>query len=173
LTSSSAAEADLDDDDLLSSGQVSPIGMPLLLQIPLHLFNKCITENQRPSPFNVLHDGQSGSTLHTTNTEYERKVTEFNQKRPWGNRVYQSRVSSWADPVSARDILDGDEENLETSLKRRSKGKSRLAGLVGSEVVEMDEPEEVAEDGYESVGERSEGGEDAPRRRATMYGPHR
>ncbi|KAF9462668.1 hypothetical protein BDZ94DRAFT_1194337 [Collybia nuda] len=149
------AEVDVDDDDLLSSGQVSPI------------------ENQRP--FNVLHDGQSESTsLHTINTEYERKVIEFNQKRPWGNRVPQSRISSWADPVSARDILPGEEGKLGPSLKRRSKGRSRLAegSALGSEVAETEEPDEEGVIS-ESVGERSEGGGEPLKRRAVRYGPLR
>lgn len=102
-------------------------------------------------------------------------MTEFNQKRPWGNRIPQSRISSWADPVSARGVLQSGEEaeegKSELNPKRGSKGKSRLGeeSLVGSEVPETEEPEEAV---YDSLGERSEGGEEIPRR-GVRYGPRR
>lgn len=141
-------------------------------RIVLYIFASFL-ETQRPSPFNVPHDGQSENTsLLTINTEYERKVTEFNQKRPWGNRMPQSRISSWADPVSARDVLQsGEGAEPGPNPKRGSKGKSRLGegSLVGSEVPEMEEPEETL---YDSLGERSEGGEEVPRR-GVRYGPRR
>jgi hypothetical protein len=88
--------------------------------------------------------------------ERERKALEFDQKRRWANRVSQSRISSWADPVSARDILDGEDEEVGVGAKRKKEMKpSRLAE--GS-VVEEDEDE------GELVGDWSDGEREAPRR---------
>jgi hypothetical protein len=50
-------------------------------------------------------------------SDYERKVTAFNQKRSWPKGYVQSRVSSWADPVSARGILIGDDSEGESDKK--------------------------------------------------------
>ena len=39
-------------------------------------------------------------------SEYDRRVTEFNRKRPSTKPHYQSRIISWSDPVSAKEIVD-------------------------------------------------------------------
>ncbi|KAG5652466.1 hypothetical protein H0H81_004962 [Sphagnurus paluster] len=106
--------------------------------------------NLRPSPFSLLHDGRSlESTSFTTNTEYERKVTEFNQKRPRAGRVSQSRVSSWADPVSARSILDEESSDVDSSSRppRRKRGDTAGSGSwLGVTNVVNEEPDEISEE---------------------------
>lgn len=90
-----------DDDDLLSSGQVSPV-----------------SEDPRTAkPFSVLplHPDASNSltnaankkyNLNAADPEYDKKVSEFVRKRPWSNRLSGTRVSSWSDPVSARSDVE-------------------------------------------------------------------
>ncbi|KAF8076409.1 hypothetical protein FPV67DRAFT_1604951 [Lyophyllum atratum] len=151
-----SGDGDPDDDDLLSSGQVSPI------------------DNLRPSPFHLLHDGLPLESTSVNNTDYERKVTEFNQKRPWGGRIQQSRVSSWADPVSGRGLLDQDGSDLElkvggTKSRRRKRGDT-ISSLLGRASVLSEEPDETLYDdeGCEWLGEY-----EFPNRRLEMFGPAR
>jgi hypothetical protein len=113
----------------------------------------CI-DNQ-PSSFNVLHDGRVLETsLANAQTEREWKVPEFDQKRPWGRRIAQNRISSWADPVSGRDILDGDDELGVGATRKKELKPSRLAE--GSVVEDEDEGE--------LVGDWSDGVRDTTRR---------
>ncbi|KAH0587538.1 hypothetical protein H2248_006318 [Termitomyces sp. 'cryptogamus'] len=114
----SGADGEPDDDDLLSSGQTSPI------------------DNLRPTPFSLTQDA-----LSLPNSEYERKVTEFNQKRPWGNRTPQNRISSWADPLSARLDAHG-------SPRRRRRANTTGSLLSGTSEVASELCE--GSDGYES-----------------------
>jgi hypothetical protein len=51
----------------------------------------------------------TSSAANLNAEEYDRKLSAFNHKRPWGTRLNQHRVSSWSDPVSAREVLDADE----------------------------------------------------------------
>jgi hypothetical protein len=60
---------------------------------------------------------------HVGQSDYDRRLSEFNRRRPGPKTGYGSRVSSWSDPVSARDIV-GDES--------RPKRKSRLAESVNA-----------------------------------------
>ncbi|KAG6817424.1 hypothetical protein H0H87_009069 [Tephrocybe sp. NHM501043] len=129
-------DADQDDDDLLSSGQVSPV------------------DNLRPSPFTLLHDGRSleSTSLITSGTtadkDYERKVSAFNQKRPFGARVPQHRISSWADPFSARELLDEDGEGGGVTARRpRARRGTIGSASVLSEVVSEEEEKEKEEKG--------------------------
>ncbi|KAI0375656.1 hypothetical protein BV20DRAFT_1117203 [Pilatotrama ljubarskyi] len=74
-----------EEDEVLSSGQQSPVSdapNPLMLGVG-----------------SLPHADRSASDL----SEYDRRVTEFNQKRP--STRLQSRITSWSDPRSARDIL--------------------------------------------------------------------
>jgi hypothetical protein len=48
-------------------------------------------------------------------SEHERLVHEFNRQRPLGG--YQSRISSWSDPMSAREIFDGEDPKSKRKLK--------------------------------------------------------
>ncbi|KAF8165326.1 hypothetical protein B0H34DRAFT_233731 [Crassisporium funariophilum] len=109
-------DRDADDDDLLSSGQVSPLS------------------DHRPNPFNMLGTNPSTTATaegSTTNLalalasaptalnaqDYERTLTKLlAQKRPWSQRrlSQNARVSSWADPVSARGVLDEEDEDDES-----------------------------------------------------------
>ncbi|KAH9482681.1 Protein STB2 [Psilocybe cubensis] len=98
-----------DDDDLLSSGQVSPLS------------------DYRPNPFNMLSSASNSHTLasaegSTTNLagissqEYERTLAKLlAQKRPWTDRrvPQTARVASWADPLSASTKDEEDEEEDE------------------------------------------------------------
>ncbi|KAG6854767.1 hypothetical protein C0991_001194 [Blastosporella zonata] len=143
----SGGDGEQDDDDLLSSGQVSPI------------------DNLRPSPFTLLQDGQSlESTL--AHTEYERKVSEFNQKRPLGTRVPQHRISSWADPFSAREFFDDEGSVLDgSSRSRRPRGNT-----IGSVIGEVSVSSDVALDNWEQLdGNEFEGWF----RRKETFGPNR
>ncbi|KAJ7228667.1 hypothetical protein GGX14DRAFT_692610 [Mycena pura] len=77
----------------LSSGQVSPIGG--------------VEDPRTPKQFDL---SATSSAANLVNAEkYDRKLSAFNNKRPWSTRLVQNRVSSWSDPVSAREILDADE----------------------------------------------------------------
>ncbi|KAG6897456.1 hypothetical protein C0992_001456 [Termitomyces sp. T32_za158] len=103
----SGADGEPDDDDLLSSGQTSPI------------------DNVRPSPFSLIQDARSLENTSLPTSEYERKVTEFNQKRPWGNRKPHSRISTWADPLSARELLDKERYDLKRCMRSRHRRRAR------------------------------------------------
>lgn len=88
-----------DEEELLSSGQVSPLG------------------DYRPNPFNMLHDGpsvdSSTTNLNSLNSqEYDRNLSKLiNSKRPWARRLSQTRIPTWSDPVSARgEVLDEEDE---------------------------------------------------------------
>lgn len=63
------------------------------------------------NPFHLYGIARSTAQSRDNAEEYNRKVHAFNQKRPWGNRFNQSRVSSWSDPVSAREILNEGENS--------------------------------------------------------------
>ena len=48
--------------------------------------------------------------------DYERRLSSLNQKRPWSKLVHPSRVSSWADPLSAQDIVEeGERDDVDAS----------------------------------------------------------
>ncbi|KAF4574587.1 hypothetical protein EYR36_005935 [Pleurotus pulmonarius] len=113
-----------DDEDLLSSGQVSPIS-DRLESNPFHTFgtpSKLKQTSNEPSAANstlnlfankygsslVALDGDSGAAEIS---DYMRKVEAFDvqtRKRPWGKRIVQNRVLSWSDPLSARGIVDAE-----------------------------------------------------------------
>ncbi|KAI9063225.1 hypothetical protein FKP32DRAFT_1592689 [Trametes sanguinea] len=74
-----------DEDEVLSSGQQSPVSdapNPLMLGVG-----------------SLPHAERSASDI----SEYDRRVTEFNQKRP--TTKAQSRIISWSDSRSARSML--------------------------------------------------------------------
>ncbi|KAF9534307.1 hypothetical protein CPB83DRAFT_844022 [Crepidotus variabilis] len=86
--------AEPDDDDLLSSGQASPLS------------------DYRPNPFTL--SGDAGGTGSMTRLD-EQTLSKLllNPKRPMPpiRRLSQTaRISSWADPFSARD-LDGEQDD--------------------------------------------------------------
>ncbi|KAJ7180109.1 hypothetical protein C8R43DRAFT_1117442 [Mycena crocata] len=124
------------EDDLLSSGQASPAGAD---------------DPRTPKQFDEIRSAAS-SAANLNAQEYDRKLSAFNHKRPWGARMTQNRVSSWSDPVSAREILDGDDsESEEGSLasgrprRTREHAGSRLAqgSVLGEEEV-SEEPSDAA-----------------------------
>ncbi|KAI0832438.1 hypothetical protein BC628DRAFT_315443 [Trametes gibbosa] len=84
-----------EEDDVLSSGQQSPVSdapNPLMLGVG-----------------SLPHAERSASEL----SEYDRRVTEFNQKRP--TTKTQSRITSWSDARSARGILHDNASKLGAS----------------------------------------------------------
>ncbi|KAF8974543.1 hypothetical protein BDZ97DRAFT_33783 [Flammula alnicola] len=132
------AERDPDDDDLLSSGQVSPLS------------------DSRPNPFSMLTHTASGASSSTnlaglSAQEYERTLTKFlSQKRPWARRrlTPAARVASWADPVSARDS-GGGERGGEEGMQEDEAGqlKEPAKGRAGVSDEEVEEESDVSRNG--------------------------
>ncbi|KAJ6599043.1 hypothetical protein DFH09DRAFT_1356186 [Mycena vulgaris] len=155
---------DLGEDDL-SSGQVSPIGAE---------------DPRTPKPFEDMRSAAS-SAANLNSEEYDRKLSAFNHKRPWGTRLNQNRVSSWSDPVSAREIIDADESEesmtgeegsmlSDRHRQTRERVGSRLVrgSVLGDEEdVLYEEPSDVA--GYLSDAQPVA----PPRRRPATFGPRR
>jgi hypothetical protein len=82
------------------------------------------------------------ASLAKAKADRQRKVLEFDQKRPSRSRGHQNRISSWADPVSARDSADGEEE--EAGVKRTKEVKpSKLAEESIMEEVDDDDDGEL------------------------------
>jgi len=87
-------------------------------------------------------------------SDYDRRVNAFNKKRPWpvvGKAGRQSRAPSWSDPISARDILDEDDQydapgRSRSHSRTRARTRSRLNkvsfGADGEE--EEEEEDEIA-----------------------------
>ncbi|KAJ7095410.1 hypothetical protein B0H15DRAFT_1020241, partial [Mycena belliarum] len=144
----------------LSSGQVSPIGAE---------------EPRTAKQFEGMRlAASSGANLNAE--EYDRKLTAFNHKRPWGSRLNQNRVSSWSDPVSAREVLDADESeesmgeeiNLVRDRHRRIGSRLARASVLGGE----DDP--LYEEPSDLAGYLSDAAPLPPlERRPTMLGPRR
>ncbi|KAJ7638832.1 hypothetical protein FB45DRAFT_1055059 [Roridomyces roridus] len=114
----------------LSSGQVSPVNDP-----------------RTPKRFDdMLSAASSAANLNAQ--EYDRKLTAFNRKRPWGNRLVQNRVSSWSDPVSAREHLDSSDESGpgDESMLSRTSRALRPSGSI----LEVDEEELLIEEPIEA-----------------------
>lgn len=87
---------DPDEEEVLSSGQVSPT--------PEGQYNRSLLA------IGQLPRTETSSTPSISTSDYERRITEFNQKRPSTKPYYQSRIVSWSDPLSARGIMDEDEQ---------------------------------------------------------------
>ncbi|KAI0352939.1 hypothetical protein OH77DRAFT_1459472 [Trametes cingulata] len=95
-----------EEDEVLSSGQQSPVSdapNPLMLGVG-----------------SLPHGDRSASDL----SEYDRRVTEFNQKRP--TTKTQSRITSWSDARSARGMLH------ESASKEHRLGTSPLSRVDSS-----------------------------------------
>ncbi|KAK7061736.1 hypothetical protein R3P38DRAFT_2831259 [Favolaschia claudopus] len=157
-------------DDELSSGQVSPIDDP-----------------RTPRQFQASTASSAANDLNSE--EYDRKLSAFNHKRPWGTRLNQNRISSWSDPVSAREMVDDEDESDESAegeegsssmassvprphRKRATVGSSKLA-----HVSILDEEEEVSvfyDEPLEALGYLSDAAQmPSPRRRTVALGPRR
>ena len=148
-----------EEEELLSSGQVSPICQSAAsLSIWITLANRGdLPAEVRTNTLGVLSEGlgpgpgpsPGSSALNLTASDYQRRLSAFNQKRPLGRNLYQTRVSSWADPVSAREIWEGDRDNdavAESRVasasevgnqRRRARFPGKL-GVVGEEEVEAE-----------------------------------
>ena len=75
--------------------------------------NSTINVSHRPSqePDNNSQQVSVAASAIGSISEYERRLSAFNKKRPWpSTKGGQSRVSSWSDPISARNALDEDLE---------------------------------------------------------------
>lgn len=98
-----------DDDYALSSGQVSPIckciSIHFLSQNPHPIALDWSGEHQTAissSPFDRLHSNIPTAASSFVNiSEYDRKVNEFDQKRPHA-RSTGNRIVTWSDPMSIR-----------------------------------------------------------------------
>lgn len=85
----------------------------------------------------MLGVGNLPHAEHSTGelSDYDRKVTEFNQRNPPQKVFAQARVVSWADPQTARDALDdGDsvrgEQSRGPSPFARSDGRTSRETMV-------------------------------------------
>ncbi|EIN10634.1 hypothetical protein PUNSTDRAFT_84841 [Punctularia strigosozonata HHB-11173 SS5] len=108
------------------------------------------------------HFGQLGVSrddISAIQSEYDRKVSEFNRLRPSTKAGYQSRVSSWSDPVSARGIVNDDP---------RPKKRSRL----GEVAMDADEEQENSDVPLILVDDASVDSRDA-RKRLLVHGAKR
>jgi hypothetical protein len=178
-------ERDMEDDDLLSSGQVSPLS------------------DDRPNPFGMVSDDNTsifrrkrgasgassttnlalgsiigGSTVATESGALDAKLLMLAQQKPGGDRKrpwfgrslsHSARVSSWADPVSAREegedgqstpIIYSDEDDDESlrlpplsfdGKRNQAKGKRRKSSerdpgalSVSEEDIEGEEESDVS-----------------------------
>lgn len=91
-------------------------------------------------------------------SEYDRRVTEFDRKRPSTKPHYQSRIVSWSDPVSAKEIVDLN------SSDENERSRSRPSPLSRTDSIDDDETEATASDTEM----------EAPyRRRPLSFGPRR
>ncbi|TFK55736.1 hypothetical protein OE88DRAFT_1652183 [Heliocybe sulcata] len=84
-----------DEEDIMSSGQASPTP-------DVHSTRSYLGIGQLPRT-------ATSSMSNISSSDYERRITEFDQKRPSTKPYYQSRIVSWSDPLSARGIMDEDE----------------------------------------------------------------
>ncbi|KAI0084175.1 hypothetical protein BDY19DRAFT_898854 [Irpex rosettiformis] len=83
------------DDDMLTSGQGSPVS-------DAHVKN----------PLRLGVGGSSQARRSNGElSDYDRKVTEFNQRNPPARPYTQARIVSWADPQTARDSLVDDDDS--------------------------------------------------------------
>ncbi|THH15914.1 hypothetical protein EUX98_g9387 [Antrodiella citrinella] len=80
-----------DEDDVLSSGQVSPV------------------YSQRLSMMRGLGVYPNSQRSANELLEYDRRVTEFDARRPPTKSQFQTRIISWSDPVTARGLLDDED----------------------------------------------------------------
>ncbi|KAL4241904.1 hypothetical protein ABKN59_000448 [Abortiporus biennis] len=108
---------DPDDEDILSSGQASPV-----------------SDSHTVNPL-MLGIGAFPAAGHSTGelSDYDRRVVEFNQRRP--TTKSQARIISWSDPVTARGMLDTDDESTRKlatgSLGKTNSGSSYETSLLG------------------------------------------
>ncbi|KAI9000995.1 hypothetical protein BD414DRAFT_405041 [Trametes punicea] len=108
-----------EEDEVLSSGQQSPVSdapNPLMLGLG-----------------SLPHAERSASEL----SEYDRRVTEFNQKRP--STKPQSRIISWSDTRSARNMLH------DNASKEHRIGASPLGRAESSSGPDEDESVSITE----------------------------
>ncbi|KAJ6485040.1 hypothetical protein C8R47DRAFT_1217080 [Mycena vitilis] len=159
----SRGEGELGEEEL-SSGQVSPADDP-----------------RTPKQFEAMRSAAS-SAANLNPEEYDRKLSAFNHKRPWGARMNQTRISSWSDPVSAREIMDGDDSDDSLTgeegssvvsgsrpHRTRAHAKSRLRSVLGDEEPVLYEESSDATGGYLSDAAPLS----PPKRRPVTLGPRR
>lgn len=84
-------------------------------------------------------------------SDYDKRVQAFEQKRPWplGKAGYQSRMTSWSDPVSARNILDEEDLVRDSTSRSRSRSRTRSPSRLGRVSITL-EGEEILPPGFDS-----------------------
>ncbi|OBZ70442.1 Protein STB6 [Grifola frondosa] len=92
-----------EEEEILSSGQVSPV-----------------SDSQNPFMLGV---GSFASADHSASehSDYVRRVTEFNHRRPSSTSHYQPRITSWSDPTTGRAFMEkgsSKAKRVGTSLER-------------------------------------------------------
>lgn len=117
-------ERDVEDDDLLSSGQVSPLSddrpnpFGMVSDDNASMLRKRYAASGASSTTNLTPGGLIGGSMAATESgALDAKLLMLAQqkpgdrKRPWFGRSlsHSARVSSWADPVSARDEGEDDQ----------------------------------------------------------------
>lgn len=177
-----------DDDDLLSSGQASPVIDPrtpkafiaLSLDGSKSPSSSMFTQSQPLSAATQLPKGSMNPTID--DAEYEQKVTEFMKKKPWGSRLQPARPASWSDIHSARlgveneslelddgksDAVDTDQSTRAPSPALRHRHHQRHHTVLGGHI--HDEPGTMSDD-YSDHGRESRVGTKrrprTPRRRS-------
>ncbi|KAJ7591009.1 hypothetical protein C8J56DRAFT_783202 [Mycena floridula] len=89
-----------DDDDLLSSGQASPVSDDPRSTKPFSILHPHPRQNSLQPP--LAPSPKKNQNINASDPAYDKKVAEFVRKRPWGDKFVATRVTSWSDPVSAR-----------------------------------------------------------------------
>lgn len=102
--------------------------------------NPCLPHTEQPPFFTAQQgfylntssltvDGGSATNL----SDYDRRLSEFNHKRPRAKPTYQSRVTSWSDPLSARrGITQDDGTGAGMGTRRTSIEERESLRVVGS-----------------------------------------
>ncbi|KAI0081792.1 hypothetical protein K474DRAFT_1656176 [Panus rudis PR-1116 ss-1] len=100
-----------EEEEVLSSGQQSPT-----------------SDAQQRNPFMLnVNDITPGEHSAPELSDYERRISEFNRRRPNTRVKFQSRVNSWSDPRAAREIIDDGTRPHVSSPLSRSDGDGLFA----------------------------------------------
>ncbi|CAK5263048.1 unnamed protein product, partial [Mycena citricolor] len=121
---------DVGEDDILSSGQASPV---LGAEDP-----------RTPTQIENYPSAASSAANLVTSEEFGRKLSAFNTKRPPGIRAAQARIASWSDPISAQALDESDSDG--SAASRPKKRKYTASGLARAFVLDNDDDEHVLHD---------------------------
>ncbi|KAK7695822.1 hypothetical protein QCA50_000460 [Cerrena zonata] len=106
---------DEEDLEVLSSGQVSPV-----------------SDSQVRHPISLGAIQLAAHSTSEISSDYDRRVSEFNHKRHPMKPQYQTRVISWSDPVTARDIIDepGDKKRGPSPLSKNTMDGMEVSSML-------------------------------------------